>query len=148
MFDDVNFAALVEKYEQEAADLHGSLPADNSVTKKELALVVSLSKGLSLGLLGQKNPTSKKVLGYFGGVVGCFCQFYEVPPERNTDFLHAFFIGIFGSKDGYNLTNNFLYLHGQNDEETTLGTLEGIKASTSYWEDGNSKAFLGLSALD
>ena len=148
MFQGVNFAALEEKYEQEAASLHGSLPANNSVTKRELALVVSLSNRLSLGLLGQKNPTSKKMLGYFGGVVGCFCQFYEVPPERNTDFLHAFFIGIFGSKDGNSLVNNFLYLHEQNDEETTVGTLEGIKASMSFWKDGNSEAFLSLSGLD
>ena len=54
---------------------------------------------------------------------------------------------MYGSGDGDNLTNNFLYLHKQNDPDTTAGTLEGLDAFKKFAQDGNVEAFLPLKLM-
>lgn len=148
MFEIVNFEALEAKWKSRATELYEALPDDNTASPKELMPILAFAEAVMIGSMTHTNvPKGKKSLGFLGGVIGCFCQHHEVPTEKNTDFLHAFFLCMYGSGDGDNLTNNFLYLHKQNDPDTTAGTLEGLDAFKQFAQDGNVEAFLPLKLM-
>ena len=152
MFERMNFDKMEERSLGVAQQLAEHLPNEYQFSARDLLPVVTFAEIfggialLNISITNQEVPRDKVSLGYLGGMFSCFCQDHDVPEEKHTDYLHAFFISIFSEPDGSNLLNNFLYLYTQGDAETYDGMEKGMEAYTNAEEQG-VKAFLSFTML-
>ena len=152
MFERFDFDEMEKRSLGAARQLAEQLPDEYQFSARDLLPVVTFAEMfsstalLTTFTLGREVPQDKMSLGYLGGMFGCFCQDHNVPAERHTDYLHAFYISIFNEPQGSNLLNNFLYLYTQEDAETYDGMEKGLEAYTNFEEQG-LKAFLSFAIL-
>ena len=153
MFENVNFEEIRKRYQNDAEQLLPILPERYELTARELLPIIWFTNIFAgstapfFMMRKQEFPTTKIALGYLGGLFSAFCQDHDVPATRHTDFLHVFFLTVYGNSEGDNLVNNFLYLYKQEDEEAFSGIVKGMQAYKDFLENG-SQAFLTFTILE